>query len=102
MGKYLELAANVMAELDTTVRYELNEFNEKSPAAFPEHRAKPGERVVLLRVPRGVPAEWGEGVLRLLTTPAPAPFTADRWRIVQDDAFRLLQDWAAEARRLGS
>ncbi len=46
MGKYLELAANVMAELDTTVRYELNETNEKSPAAFPEHRAKPGERVV--------------------------------------------------------
>jgi hypothetical protein len=100
MGKYLDLAAHVIAELDTTGQYEINEINEKSPAAIPASKFGPGERVVLLHVPRGVPSEWGEGVLALLTAPAPAPFSADRWRTIQDDAVRFLQAWGAEACRL--
>jgi hypothetical protein len=101
MGKYLDLAAHVIAELDTVGQYEINEINEISPAAIPASKFGPGERVVLLHVPRGVPSEWGAGVLRLLTAPAPVPFNADRWRTIQDDAVRFLQAWGAEACRLG-
>jgi hypothetical protein len=101
MGRYLELAADVIAELDTGIQCEKSELCELSPAAAPTSRSRPGERVVLLHVPRGVPSEWGEGVLALLTAPAPAPFNADRWRTIQDDAVRFLQARGAEACRLG-
>ena len=52
-------------------------------------------------VPDGVPECWAEGVVKLLTMPAPRPYTDPCWQVLREDALIFLQDWAAQAHRLG-
>ena len=59
--------------------------------------AAPSRHVTLMAVPPGVPLEWAEGVVKLLTMPAPAPFSDDRWQALQDDAHNFLRTWGAQA-----
>ncbi len=58
-------------------------------------------RAVLLQVPDGVPEDWAQGVADLLAgAPHPA-WTDEVWNTLKEDALRFLQEWAAQAHRLG-
>lgn len=48
-----------------------------------------------------IPAEWRDGMTRLQTMPPPAGFPPDRWRQVQQDAARLLDEHGDELSWLG-
>jgi hypothetical protein len=52
-------------------------------------------------VSANVPAEWVDGVARLISIPYPAMVRPHRWRLAVKDARRLLRDWAAQASALG-
>jgi hypothetical protein len=49
----------------------------------------------------GVPPQWGEGVLWLSTMPPPQGYPERAWRQLMVDAERFLEEWAAQAHRLG-
>jgi hypothetical protein len=49
----------------------------------------------------GIPAHWCEGVLRLGIMPPPRTYPAHAWEQLSADAERFLDDWAAQAHRLG-
>lgn len=51
--------------------------------------------------PGELPAEWREGVSRVQAMPPPAGFASDKWRQVQVDAARLLDEHGAALHRLG-
>ena len=48
-----------------------------------------------------IPAEWCEGVLRLAAMRAPRKYPEHAWTQLIADAERFLDDWAAQAHRLG-
>ena len=52
-------------------------------------------------VPPGVPETWTQGVADLLAMARPTSCPAERWRILREDAFYFLRDWAVRAHDLG-
>ena len=51
--------------------------------------------------PPNVPAEWADGVARLITLPPPTMVHRPRWQLAVKDARRFLRDWAGQASALG-
>ena len=62
---------------------------------------RPVARVVLLAVPPGVPEVWVQGVADLLTMVSPASCPAERWKVLREDSYQFLRDWAGQAHELG-
>ncbi len=58
-------------------------------------------RAVLLAVPDGVPEEWVQGVADLMVMPPHPDWKDGDWQTLREDALRFLQEWAAQAHRLG-
>ena len=100
MGKYLDIAATVIAGPDSDSQCEKSEISEKSPPADTWGAAAPA-KIVLLHCPPGVPEEWAQGVADLFTMAPPTPYTAERWIVLREGSYRFLRDWAARAHRLG-
>ena len=100
MGKYLDIAATVIAGPDSDSQCEKSEISEKSPLADTWGAAAPA-KIVLLHCPPGVPEEWAQGVTDLFTMATPTPYTAERWMVLREDSYRFLSGWAAQAHRLG-
>jgi hypothetical protein len=65
---------------------------DKSPSSL---------KAALLRVPDGVPLDWGEGVVKILAMPGPEQFSDGRWQILREDAHTFLKHWAVQAHGLG-
>ncbi len=103
MSDYLKLADAALAEFEARRRYEKNELNEKSPSVQGGDRpeVKPGQRIILLAVPEGVPADWFEGVRQIMTHRAPSGIPPERWIQTQTDTWALLRDYGATAAHLG-
>ena len=107
MGRYVELARRTIETLHGHVQlpdasegssnqhspYEINERNEKSLFAT-------SGRAALQRHAMTVPA-WADGVARLAAMPPPRTYPEHAWRQLIVDAERFLDDWAAQAHRLG-
>jgi hypothetical protein len=53
------------------------------------------------RTPPGMPAEWADGVTRLRAIAPPRTYHGLAWQQLIVDAERFLDDWAAQAARLG-
>jgi TubC N-terminal docking domain len=51
--------------------------------------------------PVEVIADWADGVTRLAAMPPPRTYPAKPWQQLITDAARFLDDWAAQAHRLG-
>ena len=49
----------------------------------------------------GIGTQWREGVLRLSTMQPPRSYPRHAWQQLTVDAERFLEDWAAQAHRLG-
>ena len=119
MGRYLDLAADVIAELGTVSQYEINELNEISPLRAPGlgyeinelneitpqgetwGAAAASTKIVLLHCPPGVPGAWVQGVADLLAMPCPASCPEERWNVLREDSYTFLRDHAAQAHELG-
>ncbi len=113
MGRYLDLARtldldeaqgakqqiaqprNAVRALlpDPGPRCEISELSELSPGSI--------SRAALISVPDGVPDAWAQGICDLLVMPPHPAWTDEGWKVLQQDALRFLQDWAAQAHRLG-
>ena len=74
---------------------------DRQGSTCPADAARPLRRAVLLQAPEGAPVEWVQGVANLLAAPAPMAWKAEAWKVLQDDALAFLQQWAAQAHRLG-
>ncbi len=98
MGKYLDIAATVIAAPDSDSQCEKSEISEKSPPADTWGAAAPA-KIVLLHCPPGVPEAWAQGVTDLFTLAAPTSYTAERWLVLCEDAYHFLSGWAAQAHR---
>ena len=119
MGRYLDIAANVITGLDTDSQCEISEISEISPLRAPDQGCQisekseispPGEtwgaaaastKIVLLAVPPGVPEEWVQGVADLLAMACPASCPDAKWQALREDAYHFLRDHAARAHELG-
>ncbi len=78
---------------------EISELSELSPGSAV--RKNSVSRVALVAVPDGVPEAWVQGVGDLLVMPPHPAWTDEGWTTLQEDARRFLQQWAAQAHRLG-
>ena len=107
MGRYLDIARTAATSSFCPGRdYEINEINEISLPTGGKDGAqvaapRPILRAALIAVPDGVPEVWAQGICDLLVMPPHPAWTKDGWRVLQQDALRFLQDWAAQANRLG-
>ena len=113
MGRYLDLARtldldeaqgakqqiaqpkNAVRALlpDPGPRCEISELSELSPGSV--------SRAALISVPDGVPEAWAQGVCDLLVMPPHPAWTDEDWQTIREDALQFLQQWAAQAHRLG-
>ena len=50
---------------------------------------------------KGIPAEWTEGVNKLLKLPCSLRVPLTRWQTLQSDAARFIETWGVQAARLG-
>ena len=119
MGKYLDIAAAVIAGPDSDSQCEISELSEISPPVSAGLHCEKSERseksphgetwgtaaastkVVLLHCPTGVPEVWAQGVADLLTMVPPTSYPRERWMVLREDTYLFLSDWAAQAHRLG-
>ncbi len=62
---------------------------------------RPAGRAPVVAVPNDVPAHWVQGVGALVVAPRHPDWSKQRWAILQQDARQFLQEWAAQAHRLG-
>ena len=72
-----------------------------SPRAVIASRDDFEERAALIEYGAGVPREWAEGFARLDMASPPRGLDQRRWRTLIDDGGRFLDQWGAEAARLG-
>ncbi len=100
MGKYLDIAATVIAGPDSDSQCEISELSERSPPADTWGAAAPA-KIVLFHCPPGVPEAWAQGVADLFTMAPPTPYTVERWMGLREDSYRFLSGWAEQAHRLG-
>ncbi len=119
MGRYLDIAAGVITELDTDSQCEISELSEISPLRAPDREREKSElsekslggktrgttaastKIVLLHVPPGVPEAWVQGVADLLAMARPASCPDAKWQTLREDAYTFLRDHAARAHELG-
>ncbi len=101
MGRYLDLAANVIAVLDTDSRCEKSELSEITPQCETWGAAAASTKIVLLHVPPGVPEAWVQGTADLLAMAPSSSCPAGWWQTLREDAYRFLRDHAAEAHQVG-
>ncbi len=101
MGKYLDIAASVIAGQDSDNQREISELSELSPQSETWGAAAATTKIVLLHCPPGVPEAWAQGVTDLFTMAAPTSYTLERWLVLREDSYRFLSGWAAQAHRLG-
>ena len=119
MGRYLDLAADVIAELNTSYRCEkseiseisppvsegphceISEISEKSPWCETWGAAAASTKIVLLHCPPGAPETWVQGVADLLAMARPAACPEPKWQALREDAYTFLRDHAARAHALG-
>ena len=78
---------------DPGVGREISALSEISPG--------PLSRAALIAMPNDVPEAWMQGISDLPVMPPHPAWTDDGWKVLQQDALRVLQDWAAQAHRLG-
>ena len=119
MGRYLDIAAGVITELDTDSQCEKSELSEISPRRAPDREREKSElseislggktrgttaastKIVLLHVPPGVPEAWVQGVADLLAMARPASCPEAKWQVLREDAYHFLRGHAARAHGLG-
>ncbi len=119
MGRYLDIAAGVITELDTDSQCEKSELSEISPIRAPGREGEKSEisekspqgetwgaaaastKIVLLHCPPGVPEAWTQGVADLLAMAWPAACPEPKWLGLREDTYTFLRDHAGRAHRLG-
>ncbi len=101
MGKYLDIAASVIAGQDSDNQCEISELSEISPQSETWGAAAATTKIVLLHCPPGVPEAWAQGVADLLAVAPPTSYPSERWMVVREDAYRFLSGWAAKAHWTG-
>ena len=106
MGRYLDLARIVTSLPCPGLGCEISELSEISLATGGKDGAQVAPprsilRAALIAVPDGVPDSWAQGICDLLVMPPHPAWKDDGWKVLQQDALWFLQDWAAQANRLG-
>ncbi len=113
MGRYLDLARNLDRDEAQGAERQTAQPRNAGRALLPnpgpgcerseisEISPGPISRAALVSVPDGVPSDWAQGVCDLLVMPPHPAWTDEGWQTIREDAVQFLQQWAAQAHRLG-